>query len=77
MIFAVVWTSSAVNVCTAERFERRADGKADGLDFVVMVVDEVSANRCQLALLWLRLELHSTLVLGPADLAYEHRFFVA
>lgn len=38
----MVRTSSAVNVCTAERLERRTEGKAEALDFVVMVVDEVS-----------------------------------
>lgn len=34
--------SSSVNVCTAERFERRAEGNAVGFDLVVIVVADVS-----------------------------------
>lgn len=29
-------------VCTADRFERKSEGKAEGLDLVLIVVDEVS-----------------------------------
>jgi len=35
-------TSSSVNVWTVERFERRAEGNAEGLDLVVMEVVAVS-----------------------------------
>lgn len=41
---ASVWTSSAVNVCTAERLERNAEGKADGFDVVVTVVGGASGR---------------------------------
>ena len=41
---AEVCTSASVNVCTAECFERKAEGKAVGFDFVVITVDEVSVR---------------------------------
>lgn len=41
---AVVLVSSSVKVWTADRFDRRAEGNADGFDLVVMVVDEVSSR---------------------------------
>lgn len=39
---AAVWTSSSVKVWTADRFERNADGKAEGFEVVVIEVEEVS-----------------------------------
>ncbi len=42
---AVVRVSSSVKVWTADRFERRAEGKAEGFDFVVIIVEEVSEVR--------------------------------
>lgn len=41
---ASFWTSSSVKVCTADRFERRAEGKAEGFDRVVIVLAEVSVE---------------------------------
>ena len=38
----VVWTSPSEIVCTSDRFDRRADGNAVGLDCVTTVLDEVS-----------------------------------
>ena len=34
--------SASVNVCTAERFDRNAEGKAEGFDLDVITVDERS-----------------------------------
>lgn len=39
----VVFTSSSESVWTSERFARRAEGKAVGLETVTTVFDEVSA----------------------------------
>ena len=36
--------SDSVNVCTAERFDRNAEGKAEGFDLVVITVDEGSVS---------------------------------
>ena len=41
---ASVCTSSAPNVWTADRLDRSAEGKADGLDRVVVVLEEMSMN---------------------------------
>jgi hypothetical protein len=40
----VVFTSSSEMVCTSERFARRAEGKAVGLETVTTVLEEVSAR---------------------------------
>ena len=44
LIVASVCTSSAVNVCTAESLDRKADGNALGFDLVVIAFDEVSIS---------------------------------
>ena len=41
---ASFWTSSSVKVCTADRFERRTEGKAEGFERVVIVLAEVSVG---------------------------------
>jgi hypothetical protein len=38
----LVCTSSSLMVCTSDRFARRDDGKAVGLECVMTVLDEVS-----------------------------------
>lgn len=43
---AWVYTSASVIVYTSERFARKAEGKAVGLERVTITLDEVSA-RCQ------------------------------
>lgn len=40
----MVLVSSSVKVCTADRFDRRADGNAEGFDLVIIVVDDVSVR---------------------------------
>lgn len=44
---AVVCTSSAVNFWTADLLVRKADGKAVGLDFAEVEVDDVSVCSSQ------------------------------
>lgn len=44
LIVAELCVSASVNTCTVERFDRKVEGKADGFDFVVMTVDEVSVS---------------------------------
>ena len=41
---ASVCTSSAPKVWTADRLDRRAEGKAEGFDWVVVVLEEASIN---------------------------------
>lgn len=41
----MVFVSSSVKVWTADRFARRAEGKAEGFDLVVIVVDDVSTTQ--------------------------------
>lgn len=40
----VVFTSSSEMVCTSDRFARKADGKAVGLETVTTVLEDVSAH---------------------------------
>lgn len=47
-MIASFWTSSSVKVCTADRFERRTEGKAEGFERVVIVLAEVSVGSSQL-----------------------------
>ena len=50
---ASFWTSSSVRVWTADRFERRAEGKAVGFEVVVMALEDVSKQSHQgLCIAW-------------------------
>lgn len=59
---AVVRVSSSVKVWTADRFERRAEGKAEGFDFVVIIVEEVSEVRVRRWKMRLSMELRAFVV---------------
>ena len=77
---ASVWVSAAVKVCTADRLERRAEGKAEGLDVVTTICEEVSARRVNDAADTRRYVAtdrgRRTFALGPADGAGEQGVFL-
>lgn len=64
----MVFTSSSERVWTSERFARRAEGKAVGLETVMTVFEEVSTGLCQLMLVSVSfLQCSPTLVICAAN----------
>ena len=66
---ADVCMSASVMVCTSDRFARRADGKADGLERVMMVFEDVSERNKPVANTWERNGGRCTFTQGTTDLA--------
>ena len=77
---ASFWTSSSVKVCTADSFERRTEGKAEGFERVVIVLAELSiGTESTLSLRKVRNFAISncTSIFCATYVAFQYRFFIA
>ena len=74
-MIASFWTSSSVKVCTADRFERKTDGKAEGFERVIIVLAEVSVGSSQF---WCCIRyLNRTFVFCATYIAFQYSRLIA